>query len=505
MRRIGLVGLVFLSWFPVDADAQRRRLDETKLYRVPVGTAPIRGPSRAKVTIIEFSDFQCPFCGRVQPTLDEIRRRYPKDVRIVFRHMPLPSHDDAMRAAQAAVAAAGQGRFWEMHDAMFRNPDQLDQGSLAKTAGQVGLDTARFGRELATAKHAGAVLKDVELGDKLGVTGTPTFFINGRPVKGAMPLEHFTRVIDAELRRADALLAKGVTLDRLYDELVKAGLSEAAKDGGGGGSSGSLDPAATYAVPVGTSPTRGKATAKVTIVEFGDFECPFCSRAQPILDRVRKEYGDDVRLVFKHMPLNFHPDAMSAAEAAAIAGLSGRFWEMHDLLYANQSALAKEDLERYAEAIGLDVVRFRLALDLSRSLTTIVPDLQLAEQLKITGTPTFFVNGRAIVGAQPFETFKKIIDEEKKKAEALLAKGTPPARLYEVLVGLEATATVASDSPPERKRDPSAEADYTMAALLHCEQGDETAARRAWQKLKGSRRQMVAKDCKGLGVDLTKK
>jgi protein-disulfide isomerase len=503
MRRLGLAGVLIVLWFSGDALAQGRRLEDGKIYRVPVGTAPIRGPSKAKVTIVEFSDFQCPFCSRAQATVTEIRRRYPKDVRIVFRQMPLPFHEDAMRAAQASLAAAAQGKFWDMHDAMFADPRALDRAALGKLAARVGLDVARFSRELDGARYASAVLKDVEVGEKLGVTGTPTFFVNGRPIKGALPLETFTRLIDDEIRRANAVLARGVSLDRLYDELVKNGLVEAAKGAGGAQEPRGPDPSATHAIPIGSSPVRGKSTAKVTIVEFADFQCSFCTRAQPVLDRIRKDYGDDVRIVFKHQPLDFHPDAMPASEAAAYAAAHGKFWEMHDILYANQSELHRDHLEKYGAMAGLDVVRFRLALDLSRQAEVVLADLELGDKLRVTGTPTFFVNGRLIVGAQPYETFKRVIDEEKKRAEALLAKGTPATRLYEELVGLDAGAEAAATIAVAKE--PPAEVDYTMAALLACEQGDAEAAKRAWIKLKGSRRTMVGKDCKALGVDLTAK
>ena len=496
-----LIGL----WFLGDARAQGRRLEEGKLYRVPVGTSPFRGPARAKVTIVEFSDFQCPFCQKAQAILAELRRRYPRDVRVVFRHMPLPFHNDAMRAAQASMAAAAQGRFWEMHDAMFAEPRALDRAGLEKLAARLHLDVGRFTRDLDAARQANLVLADIAVGEKLGVTGTPTFFVNGRPIKGAMPLETFTRMVDQEIRRADTLLKRGVTLDRLYDELVKAGLTEAAVVAGRGGDDEARgpDPSVIHAVPIGTSPVRGKKTAKVTIVEFGDFQCPFCARAQPVLDRLRKEYGDDLRVVWKHQPLAFHPDAMSAAEASVLAAAHGKFWEMHDLLYSNQSALTRPDLEKYAQMVGLDPIRFRLGLELARGSDPVVEDLELGEKLKISGTPTFLVNGHVIVGAQPYEAFKRVIDDEKKRADALLAKGIPAERLYDELVGLTVAASPVPPAPPPREA--PAEVDYPLAALLGCDQGDEELARRAWQKLKGPRRQLVARDCKAMGVDVQKK
>lgn len=171
-----------------------------------------------------------------------------------------------------------------------------------------------------------------------------------------------------------------------------------------------------YDVSVGEAPTRGKADAPVTIVEWSDFQCPFCSRVEPTLDRIEKEYGDRVRFVFKHMPLSIHPQAGAAHAAAEAAHRQGRFWEMHDRIFENPRDLRRETLEGYAAEIGLDMDRFRKDVaseDVSRRIDE---DIKQAGQLGVTGTPAFFINGKFLSGAQPFPAFKKSIDEALEKS-----------------------------------------------------------------------------------------
>lgn len=162
---------------------------------------PVRGPADAAVTIVEFSDFQCPFCARGKATVDQVVERYGDKVRVVFRDFPLPMHRDAPKAAEAGQCAAEQGKFWEMHDKMFENQAALGVDALKKSAADLGLDAAKFNECLDSGKHAEDVKKDTESGQSFGVSGTPAFFINGRMISGAQPFENFAKVIDDELQR----------------------------------------------------------------------------------------------------------------------------------------------------------------------------------------------------------------------------------------------------------------------------------------------------------------
>src|SRR5579871_379368 len=152
-------------------------------------------------------------------------------------------------------------------------------------------------------------------------------------------------------------------------------------------------PVQRIAVPA-DGPARGPATAKVTIVEFSDFQCPFCSRVNPTLEKIRATYGDAVRIVFRHNPLPFHPNAQPAAEAAVAAADQGKFWEMHDKLFANQQNLTRPDFEKYAGEIGLDVGKFKAALDSGAGKKKVQDDLAAGQKIGVQGTPNFYIDGR---------------------------------------------------------------------------------------------------------------
>jgi protein-disulfide isomerase len=165
-------------------------------------------------------------------------------------------------------------------------------------------------------------------------------------------------------------------------------------------------------------PSRGPASAPVTIVTFSDFECPFCSRAIPTLERVMKEYDGKVRLVFRDFPLPFHPNAQKAAEAGDCAAAQGKFWEMHDKMFASQQALQPDQLKGYAKELGLDAAKFDECLDKGAMADAVKKDHEAGREAGVRGTPAFFVNGKLLSGAQPFEEFKAAIDAE------LAASGT---------------------------------------------------------------------------------
>ncbi len=162
-------------------------------------TGPSKGPENAPVTIVEFSDFQCPFCSKVNETVAKVMETYPGKVRLVFRHFPLDFHQDAPKAAEASMCANEQGKFWEYHDQLFKNQQALKVDDLKQHAQAVGLDAAKFDQCLTSNKYADLVKKDMQAGKEVGVSGTPAFFINGRQLSGAVPFEEFQKIIDQEL------------------------------------------------------------------------------------------------------------------------------------------------------------------------------------------------------------------------------------------------------------------------------------------------------------------
>jgi len=160
---------------------------------------PSRGPDKAKVTIVEFSDFQCPYCSRGRQVIDEVVKRYGNKVRVVFRDFPLDFHDKAQKAAEAGHCANDQGKFWEMHDWMFDNQDKLDPEALKAEARRLGLDGNKFDQCLSSGQHAEEVKRHMREGQKAGVSGTPAFFINGVLLSGAQPIDKFKAEIDRAL------------------------------------------------------------------------------------------------------------------------------------------------------------------------------------------------------------------------------------------------------------------------------------------------------------------
>jgi protein-disulfide isomerase len=162
--------------------------------------APSRGPKTAKLTIVEFSDFQCPYCRTGADALTAIAKLYPNDVRLVFKQFPLESHSQAAIAAEASLAAHAQGKFWEMHDRIFANPRALTEANFQAWAAEFGLDTLRFTRDLSSHKYQATVQNETREGLDAGVEGTPTVFLNGRPYRGAVTLEDLKPVVASILK-----------------------------------------------------------------------------------------------------------------------------------------------------------------------------------------------------------------------------------------------------------------------------------------------------------------
>ena len=186
---------------------------------VPIGHAPTRGPAEALVTLVEFSDFECQYCRRVEPTLQTLLKRYPRALRVVWKDYPLPQHKNALLLANFAADAYRRGSssgFWAVHDGLFASSEALDDGALGVLAGKAGLDGALLLISAHNGVHDASIRSDMKLGAQLGVSGTPTFFANGRRIQGALPLEQFDTLIREELQVAQRIVARGVPARDLY-------------------------------------------------------------------------------------------------------------------------------------------------------------------------------------------------------------------------------------------------------------------------------------------------
>ena len=212
-------------------------------------------------------------------------------------------------------------------------------------------------------------------------------------------------------RRSEERLAR---LEAMIESLGARLDALASSRPGSSGRPGAPDPGKTYEIDAGSSPSRGPADAAVTIVEFADFECPFCATAGATLQRLLEVYPQEVRVVFKHAPLPVHPRALLAHRAAAAAAAQGKFWEMHDLLFRSQDRLGREDLTDHARSLGLDLEAFERGLDAPEFAALVEADRVLAGRLGIAGVPSFFINGRYVAGAQPYDLFRELVEDELK-------------------------------------------------------------------------------------------
>jgi protein-disulfide isomerase len=449
---------------------------------VPISSKDATWGSRsAPVTMVVFSDFQCPFCSRVEATVNQLKDKYGKDkLRIVWKNNPLPFHPNARPAAIASEAVfrlGGSTAFWKFHDSAFNNQKDLSPEKYEQWAADAGVDRAKFKEMIAKPEVGAKVDADMAVGKSSGVTGTPASFINGVFLSGAQPLDKFTAAIDEQLAAAKAAIASGTKADKVYVKLAGENKAKAPpapdRKGPEKADKPAEDDKTVWKVPVGNAAVKGNPNALVTIVEFSDFQCPFCSRVEPALAEVNKTYGDKVRLVWKHNPLPFHnraePAAELAMEARAEKGDKG-FWAAHDLMWhkecqgkpdatdkasceggsgkwiENQTHINDEDLMEYGKTLGLDAAKLKSAIAEHKHQAEITADQDLGDDLQANGTPHFFINGRRLVGAQPFDKFKTIIDEEIKKAEGLIGKGIAAKDVYAELIkdGKE-------PPPPERK------------------------------------------------------
>ncbi len=390
--------------------------DPKAVYKVPLkGDEPQKGPDDALVTIVEFSDFECPFCGRVEPTIKQVQDKYGKDVRVVWMNNPLPFHKNAKPAATAALEAhaqKGDKAFWAMHEKMFANQKALTTDNLEKWGKELGLNASKLKKALADDAYAKTIQAQQALATSLGARGTPAFFINGRNLRGAQPLAAFTALVDEELAKAKALVEKGTPRAKVYETSIANGETGPKT----APAAAAPDANKVYDIPLPKkAPTKGAANAKVVIQEFSDFQCPFCGRVNPTIAQVLKEYGDKVKIVWRDYPLPFHKDAQPAAQAAREVFLQKgdkAFWAYHDLLFQNQKALSRANLEKFAEQVGgINMKAFKAALDSGKHKASVDADVAaVAKAGARIGTPSFFINGKLLQGAQPYPAFKAAID-----------------------------------------------------------------------------------------------
>ena len=205
---------------PFDADTEAR-------YAVPIDGSPVRGSAAGAVTVVEFADFQCPYCAYMEPVLDEIRRKYDVRVRIVFKHLPNAYHPWSVPAAELSIEARaeqGDEGFWRAHDALWRLQPTLSGVVLERLGADLGLDAEKAHQAIYGTQHTDALKRDVRLAIDLEIKATPCFFIDGRELVGYQPAEVLSKLIDEEIAFIDRLIASGVNPDAVYDDMMQAAM-----------------------------------------------------------------------------------------------------------------------------------------------------------------------------------------------------------------------------------------------------------------------------------------
>jgi len=346
----------------------------------------VKGSDHASVTIIAYTDLLSSSSAKGSKFLNEVMKSYPDDLRIIFKPYPSLTRPDAMLAHEAVLASGEQGKFWEMHDRLLTHKGDATQEALLVYAKQLNLDTKMFLSALKEHRFKDMILHEIEEARGFGVTSAPTFFINGRKLIGVRSASDIKQVINEILGLGSI---KQPVPPSPSPPLVQL---------------------QNVKIDIAGAPVKGQEDAQITIVEFSDFQCPFCAKTLPTLENVLRQYPKQVRWVFKHFPLDFHADAPLAHEAAMASGEQGKFWEMHDLIFSRQQSMRRDDLIAYAKELNLDMDRFIKAIDSGQYKETVEKDIQEGRQLGINGTPTFFVNGQRLVGARPANDFVRIIE-----------------------------------------------------------------------------------------------
>lgn len=499
-RAFVLAALVFST----TASADQPGFDPKAVYKIPRGTgAPTEGPATAPITIVVWSDYACGFCNRVQATLAKLDHLYPGQIQWVHRTLPL--EEDYTLAAEVALAAAAQGRFRPMHERLFALRGRVTRAEAELVARELGLDMIQFRADLDAKTHKPVVEADTADAEKLGVTATPTFFVNGRPIHGNQSLRVFVTTVDEELERADK--ARTAKPADLYESLVGEGRAVADTQDAEHEEL-SLDPRTPYRVGLGLPGHQiGPDDALVTIVEWSDFDCRYCQRNAPVLAKVREKYGDQVRIVHRHYPMPFHPTAMLAAEASAAAAAQGKFWPYHEQLWANFGKRSRADLEAFAQNVGLDMAKFRAALDEHRYRNAVLAEAATAEAFGVEGTPTMFINGQPVVGSREQADFDRIIDAHIQSAKSVVAKGLAKREIYPMMMSM----ALGID-----RADPSSVPTSTLVHIELRSADRERAIEAACRRRDGARakslagadgfdndaRQRATRVCAGEGIDL---
>ena len=387
---------------------------DRQAIRIPDHT-PVRGAKEPLVTIVQFGDYTDAASATQARAVADALQRWPGDVSIAFVQLPSRSRRVSRLAAETAASAGGAEAFWQIHDRLFATPPKTPE-DLERIAVATGKGAAAWKQSIDSGVHRPWIEANAASARELGIVRSPALFVNGKPTTGEA--DAIVAAIASERDAMAKLVANGLPRAEIYAEVLAVAdvprpLASA--------KNGDEDPSLNYAVPAADRPVLGPADAPVTVIVFTDFQCPYCARAQATLAELRKRHPEDVRIVFRNLPLGFHKDARELAKIALAADKQGKFWPMHDLIFARRD-LGSAGWKRFAKKLRLDARNLEKAMKSPEIEQKIAQDEAVAKAFGVNGTPTFFVNGRQLGGAQPIEAFEVLVLEELGKAQAFLAE-----------------------------------------------------------------------------------
>ena len=404
------------------------------VYGFSAKTPTLGDPKTARVAIMVYGDFQCPYSAQTVPLIQEIRKNYPTDISVTFRNLPIDTHDQAIPAAKAALAANRQGKFWEYHDALYDVGQTLDASMYNRIAARLGLDMDKFTADFADKELDYIVQADTIISGRAGATATPTMLINGRRYMGAMPFSSFKHVIEGEIERVNDLMkSEDLNLFAARGRITESNFKRNARTDDRHDES--LD--ALVRVPREGTPMKGADDPLVSIIVFSDFECSHCAKAEGLAQQLMDDFPGKIGFGFRHHPMHFHKNARFAAQAAAFAQSQGKFWALHDKMYQNQQAISEDDIRSYMVDIGLNVDIFDAQQKAGTNESKVEHDLKVAAMAGVQATPTFSINGRLKEGILEYDIMKATVEQAIKQAEDLIARNIATRDgFYDQLVNL---------------------------------------------------------------------
>ena len=405
-------------------------LDRNKEYKFELSDAPVLGSSNAKVKLVLWSDFQCPYCKNMHRALESLVKSNPENFALYMKDRVV--HPAAFLEHEAALAAKAQGKYWEFAEQLFANQGEFQQLSqagedaqakiqekLLEIAKNLGLNIEQFKSELDSHKYKPVIDREQEEASAAEINSTPTTLINGyfygfdaEELK-AKATELLTSPAKAKAEGVEAKLnsieQKVSNLAKFFENRKQAQQPRGPK------------PGTEYKFDLSRSPVIGNPGAKVKVVVFSDFQCPYCEKMGGILEDIQKQYPKDVAIYFENYVV--HPAAGPEHEAAMSANSQGKFKQMHDLLFKNRTELIKAGQEgedklvakilELGKSAGLDVEKLKADLKSGTYQELIADNMKEGQAAGVSGTPSVFVNGY-FYGYNPDDIKNKITEALKK-------------------------------------------------------------------------------------------